>query len=361
MAEQIKFEGSALADEYKEETAVETPIEQPTVVETPVVNAPVVETPSEQPTVTPFEERWKQEFGEVDVNTVKERFSQFDTVHKELEEIKTKPVYKTEAGKNIDEWLAKGVSLKTITKFGDVKAEELTPEQAIKLKLEIENPQWEQKHINAYYDSKYVHVADELKDDSFNEVNATLAEAALMKDGQEAKSHLAEYLSKQLNPSGVLDNSKKDEAVKQLSSTWYNNSNVLLSSAKEIKDKLSFKVAGEKGEEQVELPYSYVVPENDLQTLTQSAIDAAIQSGIQPTQEGLRQVQSYLNGLIWANHGTKILQVAVNDVLSKQTEAFQRIIHNPVVAGTGSQFAAPKLSMEEAFLQHEVSAAKRNR
>lgn len=355
MAEPIKIEGDVLASEYKEETpVVETQVEA-TPVET--TNTETTETAQATQPI-PFEQKWKEEFGDVEITKVKERYSQFDTVAQELEKYKTTPSYKTDAGKQIDEWLSKGIELNTIVKFKDIKAESLTPEQAIKLKMEIENPKLEAKHINALYESQYTHVVDDLKDDAYNNQNAILKEAALMKDAESAKSFLGDYLNKQFNPSGVLDSAKQREAMEQLGTSWTSNSNVLLDVAKEVKDEISFKVVGKGGEEEVKLNYSYALPSGDLETLTKSAIAAAVQSGIQPTKEGLAQVQNYLQGLVWANHGKKILQSAVNDALSKQAESFQKMIHNPAIQGGGGHQVGNSLTMEEAFLQHEVQRSK---
>lgn len=358
----LKIEGSLLSDEFAQNGN-----DAPAVVnDTPPVNneaPPTNDAPpaNDTPAVIPFETKWKETFGDATPETVKEKFSQFDTIHTEYEQLKTRPTYRTDAGKQIDEWLDKGVKLETIAKFSSVKPEELTDDQAIKLRAEIENPKWEAKHIEADFRSKYTHTADELVADEINQTHADLKEGAKLRDAAAAKAFLADYLNKQLNPSGELEavKQKQAEAKSALSQGWVNNSSVLQSSVKEVKDELVFKVPTEKGEEEVKLPYSYAVPENDLKQLTDFAIQTAVNQGIQPTQEGAKQVTEYLQGLIWAKFGKNIVQAALTDAMSKQQAAFARIINNPVPTGGGGTVTPSNMTREEAFLQNEVKRSGR--
>lgn len=295
------------------------------------------------PVVIPFEDKWKSEFGDVDIATVKERYSQFDTVYKENETLKSAtqvPTYKTEGGKQIDEWLAKGVKLETIARFGNIKdATELAGEQAIKLKMEIENPTWDASIIDAYYKQQYKHEADELKSDEINAMEETLKRGAVLKAEAEAKGFLKDYLGKQFNPSVELDTTAqaKQEAIAKASQFWTGQANVISNATKQVTTELRFKVMGEKGQEEVTLPVNYVVPEAELKQLTDFALQSAVNGGVELTEKGVASVNDYVQGLVWAKYGKNIVNAAVQDALSRQEQAFRKTIHNPTVAGVTTQ------------------------
>lgn len=329
------------------------------VVETqvaPVVEAPVVDV-QPAPVVSTFNDEWKKEFGDLDVTTVKQKLSQFDTVVPEYEKLKTAPPvspYKTDGGKQIDEWLSKGVKLDTIARFSSVKPEELKGEQAIKLKMEIENPQWSKEIIDAYYHSTYSYQPDELKSDEANALESNLKMGAMLKAEADAKGYLQDYLGKQFNPSGELDSTKlqREEATKQASNFWASQSGVISNAVKQVKDELRIKVIGEKGEEELKLPFSYTVPENDLKQLTDFALQSAVSGGVELTEKGVAQVNDYVQGLVWAKHGKQIVYAAVQDALTAQNNAFRKTIHNPTVAGTSAtNTAGAKTAQQLAWEQ----------
>lgn len=330
-----------------------TKITPEVVVETtvaPVVEvAPVTETTTTTEVVAPvtttapsqFEDVWKKEFGDTDVNSVKEILTKYNTIAPEYETLKSAPpvpTYKTEGGKQIDEWLAKGVKLETIARFSNVKPEEVNGEQAIKLKMEIENPSWTPDIINAYYQTTYNHTPNDLLSEEENALQENLKKGAMLKAESESKAYLTEYLGKQFNPSEVVDATAKqrEEALVQASQFWGAQAPVLSNAVKQISQELSFKVMGEKGEEEVKLPVNFIVPENDLKQLTDFALQSATRSGVELTEKGLQEVKAYTQQLIWAKFGESIVRSAVQDALSKQQESFAKAIHNPTVATTSS-------------------------
>ncbi len=315
-------------------------------VQDPIQSDPIIEPNAEPASQADFAAQFKAEFGDTDLKTLKEKYAQyeaanteFSTIKQEYETLKTKPPvapYKTNGVEKIDEWLSKGIPLKTIARFGDMDIKTLTEDDAIKLMSEIKNPAWQSKHIEADFNSKYIHEADELKSEEANQIAQDLKEAAKLRDAAEAKAFLADYLGKQFNPSGVLEEQKAQEqaARQQLSTFWTGQGNVLTSNTKQVNNELVFKVQGEKGEEEIKLPVSFVVPENDLNQLRDMALSAAINSNIEPTETGMKQVQAYLQDLVWAKHGKSIVNAAVQDALTAQNKAFQKLIHNPTIAAT---------------------------
>jgi hypothetical protein len=325
----------------------------PASVDTPPVQTDTPPaTTDTPPTVDPFEAKWKETFGEVPLETVKEKFTQFDTIKEEYEKSKTIPTYKTEGGKQIDEWLAKGVKLETIARFSNVKPEELQGEQAIKLKMEIENPTWTREIIDAYYNSTYTHQPDELKSDEANALEANLKKGALLSAEAQSKTFLSDYLGKQFNPSGELEavQKQREESAAKASQFWTGQTSAISNAVKTVRDELKFKVMGEKGEEEVKLPFSYTVPDAELKQLVDYALQGAVNGGIELTEKGVAQVNDYVQGLVWAKHGKNIVHTAVQDALSKQNEAFRKTIHNPTVAQTSApNVAGTKTAREQAW------------
>jgi hypothetical protein len=332
----------------------------PPVVENSAETSPAVENTA---TASEFDSKWKEVFGDVDVNTVKEKFSQFDNVYKEYSELKSKPPvspYKTPGIEKIDEWMSKGVKLETITRFSQLTPESLTEDEAIKLAEEIKNPQWQKRHVEADFNSKYNYTPDDLLSEEENQIRQDLVEAKKLKAAAEAKEFLQDYLGKQFNPSGVLEaeqQTKKAESEK-LSSFWTSQASVL--SNTKISDELKIKVSGAKGEEEIKLPFSYSVPENDLKDITAFAIETAIAAGVQPTEEGMRQVQGYINELVWAKQGKSIVNAAVQSALSEQNKAFMKMIHNPTVAGAGQVIRSQQVSDRESAWSQRLRGQKIN-
>ena len=243
------------ADTTPPPPSTETPNTEP-----PKTDAPVVEQP------TAFADIWKKEFGDTDVTAVKDIVTKYNAIAPEYETLKSQPPvapYKTDGGKQIDEWLSNGVKLETIAKFHNVKADALNAEQAIKLRMEIENPTWDADIIDAYYQTTYKHVADELKSDEVNALEEKLKTGALLKAEQEAKSFLSGYLDKQFNQSVVADAAVQERAANLQKATefWTAQSSNIANTVKQVNQELTVKVMSEKGEEEVKLPVSFVIPE----------------------------------------------------------------------------------------------------
>lgn len=325
----------------------ETQSTQETTETVPTEATEITAEQTEQPlTQTDFAAQYKAEFGDTDLKTLKQKYAEYEainteysTIKPEYEKLKTTPPvapYKTQGVEKIDEWLSKGVKLETIARFGKMDVATIPDDEAIKLQAEIQNPAWQPKHIEADFNSKYIHEPDELKSDEANSNAQNLKEAAKLQAAAKAKEFLTEYLGKEFNPSGELEGQKaKEQEVKgQLTNFWKGQESVLTNTVKQVSNELVFKVQGEKGEEEIKLPVSFVVPENDLNQLRDMALNAAINSNVEPTESGVKQVQSYLNDLVWAKFGPKILQAGVQDALSAQNKAFQKLIHNPTLAQT---------------------------
>lgn len=330
-----------------ETTAEATPTTEPTVTE-PATTQPATEQP------TAFADIWKKEFGDADVTVVKDIVTKYNTIAPEYETLKAQPPvspYKTDGGKQIDEWLSKGVKLETIARFHNVKAESLNAEQAIKLKMEIENPSWDASIIDAYYQSTYNHVADELKSPEQNALEENLKKGALLKAEAEAKASLSEYLDKQFNPSAVADATaqEREANLQKASQFWTSQSAAIANSVKQVNQELTVKVMSEKGEEDIKLPVSFVVPEAEQKQLLNYAIQSAVNSGIELNENGIAQVNEFVKNTVWAKYGESIARSAVEQALSEQHKHFSKIINNPTVARTTSPNTAATGTREAAW------------
>jgi len=340
MAVEIK---NAISPDYEPavETVVETPVVEttPQVTETPVVTpstevktetAPTTEVKQDAPVVVPFESKWKEIFGDATPEVVKQKYGQFDGLNSQFTELQNKPTYKTDAGKQVDEWMAKGIPLQTIAKLSTIKPEGLSEEQAIKLKEEIQNPVLKPEHIEAIFNSKYATSEDELDDNV-----KILKQASLLKDGSEAKVFLADYIGKQFNP--PTPENKQAEVEKQtqeLAQSWVKYDSSISQALKEISLQGKYNRFGEKGEQEQVLNYKYAPAENDLKVVTETALTAAIKAGMQPTEENIKTIANYANEVVWAKHGKQIMQGAISQLAGEYNAYFKSIINNPQLAGT---------------------------
>lgn len=337
----VKIEGGLSPDyEPAVETVAETPVTEPVV--NPVVTEPTVTTPvvatepvttepkTDVPVVTPFESKWKELFGDATPEAVKQKYGQFDGLNSQFTELQSKPTYKTDAGKQIDEWLSKGISLSTIEKLSTVKPEGLSDEQAIKLKEEIQNSVLKPEHINAIYNNKYGVSEDELDDNV-----KILKQASLLKDGNEAKTFLADYIGKQFNPPTPENKQAEvEKQTKELAQSWVKYDSSINQALKEISLQGKYNRFGEKGEQEQILNYKYAPAENDLKVVTETALTAAIKAGMQPTEENIRTIADYANEVVWAKHGKQIMQGAISQLAGEYNAYFKSIINNPQLAGT---------------------------
>lgn len=329
---------TTVTDEPPAEPATE-PVVDPVQTEPATQATEPVTTQVTNPTPSQFDDIWKKEFGDADVNSVKDAYGKYKTILPEYETLKAQPPvspYKTEGGKQIDEWLAKGVKLETIARFNNVKPETLNTEEAIKLKMEIENPAWSRDIIDAYYQTTYKHVADDLKSEEINALEAKIKEGAVLKAEAEAKAFLTDYLGKQFNPSEVMDATAKqrEEAATKAGQFWTGQSAVLSNAVKGLNQEFKLKVMGEKGEQEVKLPFSFSVPEAEQKQLLDYALNSAVQSGVELTENGIKQVTDFVRGTLWAKYGESIARSAVEQALSEQHKHFSKIIHNPTTART---------------------------
>lgn len=319
---------------------VETPSQTPT------------EEPQQQTTVNPAE-LIQKELGYAP-EVIKERLSTYESIAqererlaRELEEVKAKPSYLTEAGRKVDEYLSKGVNLATIQKFDGLNVEALSPEQRVKLQLEVQNPAWKPEHIDAYYNSKYATDPDNL-DPSAN----MLKEAQLLQDDAAAKGFLSQYVVDKLNPAPVADaNAAMQQKAKELAGQWQGQMPVLTNAMTELKQEVTSKAWGAKGEEDKASAFTLPLSEQNRTEIWNAAVNAAISNGVTPTAEGIQHVKELANKIAWSTYGPQMVEAALKRQSEELIASFKQSINNPVAVGnaTPRQNAPTEKTREDAW------------
>lgn len=304
----------------------------------PAKNTPADDTPTTSQTDTnqfDLNQYIEKEFG-VKPEELKTRVSQYETLaqekerlNQELEALKNKPSYLTETGKRVDEYLSKNVPLTTILKFDGLNVDALTPEQRVKLQLEVQNPAWKPEHIEAYYNSKYATDPDAI-DPSQN----LLKEAQLLADDKAAQEHLKQYVMEKLNPAPMADpNVAAQQKVQALQSQWQGQMPALTNAMPELKYEVTAKAWGSKGEEDKASAFALPLSEQDRSVIWNAAVNSAISSGLAPTAESIAHVKELANKIAWSTHGPAMLENALKNQAQSLIRSFKQTINNPAAVG----------------------------
>jgi hypothetical protein len=295
--------------------------------ETTQTTAPVVETTQvEQPK---FEDLLQKEFG-ADVNTVKERFTKFSDLEKqvaELSEKASKTIYKTEYGKQVDEWLANGVPIDTIARFGKMDLKQMDADAKIRTMLQIKYPHSSPEHIEARFERDYL--ADELATDR----EKLLKEDDKLQAAVEAEAFLADYIGKQFATPSNEPDPKEVQKQTEIKNYWTNQTPLLSKNFEKISMNVDVPVIGQKGQEQLKVDIALEVPADTLSAITSRAMNSAIAAGLPNTEESVKEVQSYIKGLVWAEYGEKLME----NYAAKREAAIwahvQKTLDNPSILG----------------------------
>lgn len=254
-----------------------------------------------------------------------------ERINSEFEQYKAKPTYLTESGKKIDEYLSRGVQLSTIAKFDGLDVDALSPEGRIKLKMEIEHPEWKPEHIDAYYNSLYA-----TDPDSINPADNTLKEAKLLEDDRKSADFLKSYIGEKLNPAtpAATPATDAENKIQALKGEWQGKMSTLTGKMQELSHNVSAKTWTAKGEEAAQSTFNLPIPENDRSAIWSMAVNTAIGQGITPTAEGIQQVEGLANQIAWSLYGPQLLDAAVNAKAAEMIAAFKQTIHAPAAVGS---------------------------
>jgi hypothetical protein len=175
-------------------------VEQPT---TPTVETPAaVEQPAAAPQAEPqidYTAFIEKEFGTKDVQTIKERFTAFEQLQNELNQIKSQPKYKTSVAETLDS-LLEGVSaaeqpkvLGKIAEFMALDETQLQPKELVSFDLKLKYPSLSDTQIEALINKRYG--LSELATDD----ERLAGEAQLTIDSLEAKKNILDLKTKTLS------------------------------------------------------------------------------------------------------------------------------------------------------------------
>lgn len=341
--------------------AVETTVETPIVAENGAVNNPTETTATPttitEPTTTTvteqpkFEDLLQKEFG-ADVNTVKERFTKYDELEKQLKELSSKPTYKTDYGKQIDEWLANGVSIENIARFGKMDLKTMDADAKIRTMLELQNPHLTPQHIDAIFESKYH--GDDLDTDNAK----LLKEAEKLQAAVQAETFLSDYIGKQFSAPSDEPDPKVLLQQAQIKEFWTTQTPTLAKSLEKISFNAEIPVIGQKGQESIKVDIALDIPKETLSAITERATLSAIAAGLPNTEESAKEVQAYIKSLVWAEHGETLLQ----NYAAKREEAIwahvQKTFDNPTAFGQRT-IVDNQSSIMAGIMQHATQASTR--
>lgn len=289
------------------------------------IKANLTELPTIKQTLTDLQTRWTPEV-EQEYKTLKE----------------TPPVapYKTEEAKYVDELAAKGISLKTIAQYIDVDPEKLDDTTAIKLATRLKNKGWEDKHVEADYQSKFI-VDD--TDPSVTETHKTLIDANRIQAAQDSKAFLKEFIGKQFTAPVDTSAAAKQEQFNKAAEFWTTQAPSLVAPVSKVSGETELTLPGGKGEVITKVPYTFTVPENSLKEITDNAVRIAAANGIPNTEAGAKQVQAFIQQSVFAKHGSEITAAALREQQNKFVDFITAEFYNgtPPKAGDGLTPPAP--------------------
>lgn len=322
-AEQIAAEAASKASAQPAFNETEYLTKEFGIADKEAIKASLTEFPTIKQTLTDLQTRWTPEV-EQEYNTLKT----------------TPPVapYKTEEAKYVDDLAAKGISLKTIAQYIDVDPEKMEDTQAIKLATKLQNKGWEDKHVEADFQSKFI-VDD--TDPSVTDTYKTLIDANRIKAAQESKAFLKEFIGKQFTAPVDTTANAQAQAVQKATDFWTAQSTSLVAPLSKVSGETELKLPGGKGEVATKVPYTFSVPENSLKEITANAVRLAAHNGIPNTEEGVKQVQNFIQQSIFAKHGHEITAIALQEQQNKFIDFITAEFHNGTPPKAGGGFTTP--------------------
>jgi len=317
---------------------------------TPPVNEPVVQPPVTEPVATPpvtFNvDEFVKELGVTSVDELKTKWTDLNTkVLPEYEQLKSRPEI-SDMAKYVDDLAKKGVDLKTIAQYHDIKPEAMDADAAIKLATKLQNKGWEDRHVEADFANRFG-----VDDTLMTETEITLREAAKIKAASEARQFLGDFIGKTFNPQNQVDNVAQEEAQRKAADFWNTQTSAIAGKARELEiPGLTFKTFGEKGEVELPLDFKYALSDNDLKAIQSEVAATAIAAGIDATPEGIAQMNEFFQNQVWAKKGPAIAKALLDVQATKFTEMMKQMMHNPTLASVGGKPVDSGNSRESSWL-----------
>jgi hypothetical protein len=295
-----------------EQTQVEPTVqtEQP---ESQTQQAPQPEVKAEpQVDYTSFIEK---EFGTKDVQTIKDRFSKYETLEQELNQLKGQPKYRTSVAETID-GLLEGVSateqpkvLADIARFMSMDESQLSPKDLIGFDLKLKYPTIEADQLEALINKRYG-LGDLATDEE-----RKAGEAQMHIDSLDARKNIAELKAKTLstNPAKAKADLAGIEQEKKVAQ--YNQ--LTESSLKNFKT-ISLKT------DKVDIA-DFVVDTKAVEQIKADVANAMVAGGFDATEENVHHIAS---ALYKVNNFEHILNHVATQLQSNQLKKEVADYHN---------------------------------
>lgn len=292
-------------------------VEQPTT--------PTVETPAavvEQPAATPQAETQidytafiEKEFGTKDVQTIKERFTAFEQLQNELNQIKSQPKYKTSVAETLDS-LLEGVSaaeqpkvLGKIAEFMALDESQLQPKELVSLNLKLKHPSLSDAQVEALINKRYG--LSELATDD----ERLAGEAQLTIDSIEAKQHILDLKTKTLSTNPAK--AKADLVSLEHEKTVAKYNQLTNDSLKNFKT-ISLKT------DKVDVA-DFVVDTKAVEQIKADVAAAMINGGFEPSEQNVHEIAS---ALYLVNNRNHIINHIATQLQSNQIKREVQDYHN---------------------------------
>lgn len=291
-------------------------VEQPTAptVETPAAVVEQAPTPQAEPQIdyTSFIEK---EFGTKDVQTIKERYTAFEQLQNELNQIKSQPKYKTSVAETLDS-LLEGVSateqpkvLAKIAEFMSLDETQLQPKELVAFNLKLQHPALSDTQIDALINRRYG------QGELATEEERLAGEAQLLIDSLEAKKNIVELKTKTLstNPAKAqadlasIDREKKVAQYQQLTEGSLKN----------------FKTISLKTDK-VDIA-DFAVDAKAVEQIKADVANAMINGGFEATEQNVHEIAS---ALYKVNNFTHIVNHIATQIQSNQLKREVQEYHN---------------------------------
>lgn len=319
-----------------EQTQVETP---PTQTETPAAaaeNAP----PKAEAQVVDYDSFIEREFGTKELQTIKDRFSGYDALQSELNQLKDQPKYKTSVAETID-GLLEGVQaaempkmLAKIAEFMSLDETQLSPKDLISFDLKLKYPTLEADQLDALINKRYG--LSELATDEERKAG----EAQMVIDSLDAKKNIVELKTKTLSTNPVkakadlasIDTEKKVAQYQQLTESSLKNFKTI--SLKTDKADIA----------------DFVVDAKAVESIKADVANAMINGGYEATEQNVHEMATALYRHHNFNH---IVNHIVTQIQSNQIKKEVQDYHNADPKGTPSVTQKP-MTMQD--VENKIAA-----
>lgn len=300
----------------------------------------------------------------------KEKFTEletsFGTTQAELTALKNAPPtvqpYKHEISKFTDSLVDKGLNSEQIVealKWSGVDLDKMPVEDKIKLAYKLQNPGWNDNHANANFIKNFGVEAD--ADDN----EKTLKEAELLQAANKSNEFLKDFIGKKFEVTPDATKEQRNAALiaqkKELESHWSAKTPSIVKDLGKLERTAILKLPGTTGKvEDIEVKYSYQIPDNDLSELSTNMTKTAVSNLYPSTQEGEQELIKLGTNVVTAKYADKLLD---NQLLAT-TNAFMSWLKTnfnvEIAPGAGGQ-AGNQGEVKDTYESRVMANEKKNR